>query len=76
VTFTGFINDKALSYVYEVSDVFMHPAYADFDLTLVEAVAFGLMQIWTSDTEFPSAFEPIKDTIIIVNPDLKALLTR
>jgi len=65
IIFTGFIDDSELSAIYRLADIFVHPAYADFDLTVVEALAFGLYIVTTEDTEIPIKIPEINQKFIL-----------
>ncbi len=52
VEFAGFINDRELYDYYQACDIFASPAWADYDLTVYEALAFGKKVVLTDEMEF------------------------
>ena len=57
ITFTGLVPDQDLWDYYATSDVFVTPAWADFNIAPFEALALGCRVVWSSEMETEEALE-------------------
>lgn len=51
VRFEGFVDEDRLKIYYSASDVFVATAWADFSLSVYEALAFGNKVVWSSEMD-------------------------
>lgn len=51
VTFVGYIKDEELWDYYSMCDVFVHPNWADFAISPLEALALGRKVVWSTEVE-------------------------